>query len=123
MSKDQVSRLCRGLDTQVRVFRERPLEGAYPYLWLDAKVERVREPGGVRHKAPGGCLRRARDRPPRREVIGLAVGEAETESFWREFLRSLRAIGLDGVPSYNGSTSAEPVPLSSIEWGLPGALL
>jgi transposase-like protein len=51
LSKDQVSRLCRGLDEQVRVFRERPLEGAYPYLWLDAKVERVREPGGVRHKA------------------------------------------------------------------------
>ena len=51
MSKDQVSRLCRGLDEQVRVFRERPLEGRYPYLWLDAKVERVREPGGVRHKA------------------------------------------------------------------------
>jgi Transposase, Mutator family len=51
MGKDQVSRLCRGLDEQVRVFRERPLEGAYPYLWLDAKVERVREPGGVRHKA------------------------------------------------------------------------
>jgi Transposase, Mutator family len=44
MSKDQVSRLCRGLDEQVRSFRERPLEGAYPYLWLDAKVERVREP-------------------------------------------------------------------------------
>jgi putative transposase len=47
MSKDQVSRLCRGLDEQVTVFRERPLAGAYPYLWLDAKVERVREPGGV----------------------------------------------------------------------------
>jgi putative transposase len=46
---DQVSRLCRGLDEWVAVFRERPLEGAYPYLWLDAKVERVREPGGVRH--------------------------------------------------------------------------
>jgi putative transposase len=51
LSKDQVSWLCCGLDEQVRVFRERPLEGAYPYLWLDAKVERVREPGGVRHKA------------------------------------------------------------------------
>jgi putative transposase len=48
MSKDTVSRLCRGLDQQVRVFRERPLAGAYPYLWLDAKVERVREAGGVR---------------------------------------------------------------------------
>ena len=46
MSKDQVSRLCRGLDAQVRVFRERPLEGRYPYLWLDAKVERSASPVG-----------------------------------------------------------------------------
>ena len=37
LSKDQVSRLCGGLDEQVLVFRERPLEGAYPYLWLDAR--------------------------------------------------------------------------------------
>jgi transposase-like protein len=64
MSKDQVSRLCRGLDEQVRVFRERPLEGTYPYLWLDAKVERVREPGGAPQGA-GDRLRRAPDRPPR----------------------------------------------------------
>jgi putative transposase len=39
LGKDQVSRLCRGLDEQVQMFRERPLEGAYPYLWLGAKVE------------------------------------------------------------------------------------
>jgi hypothetical protein len=43
----EVSRLCRGLDEQVRIFRERPLEGAYPYVWLDGKTERVRERGGV----------------------------------------------------------------------------
>src|SRR5512132_499465 len=95
LSKDQVSRLCRGLDEQVRVFRERPLEGAYPYLWVDAKVERVREPGGVRHKAL--VIAYGVHETGRREVIGLDVGEAETESFWREFLRSLRARGLDGV--------------------------
>jgi len=95
MSKDQVSRLCRGLDEQVRVFRERPLEGAYPYLWLDAKVERVREPGGVRHKAL--VIAYGVHQTGRREVVGLDVGEAETESFWRAFLRSLRARGLDGV--------------------------
>jgi putative transposase len=46
MSKDTVSRLCRGLDEQVTVFCERPLEGAYRYPWLDAKVERVREAAG-----------------------------------------------------------------------------
>ena len=95
MSGSTVSRLCRFLDEQVRIFRERPLEGRYPYLWLDAKLERVREAGGVRHKAlvvayavhENGC----------REVIGIDVGEAETEAFWREFLRGLLARGLDGV--------------------------
>jgi transposase-like protein len=77
LSKDQVSRLCRGLDEQVRVFCERPLEGAYPYLWLDAKVERVREPGGVRHKAL--VIAYAVHETGRREVIGIDVGEAETQ--------------------------------------------
>src|SRR3954447_867549 len=95
MSKDQVSRLCRGLDEQVRVFRQRELEGAYPYLWLDAKVERVREPGGVRQKAL--ILAYGVHETGRREVLGLDVGEAESEAFWREFLRSLRARGLRGV--------------------------
>jgi putative transposase len=95
LSKDQVSRLCRGLDEQVEVFRERPLEGRYPYLWLDGKVEKVRERGGVRQK----CLviAYAVHESGRREVIGLDVGEAETEAFWREFLRGLRARGLRGV--------------------------
>ena len=81
MSKDTVSRLCRGLDEQVTVFRERPLAGAYPYLWLDAKVERVREPGGVRHKAL--VIAYGVHETGRREVVGLDVGEAETEAFWR----------------------------------------
>src|SRR3954469_1458597 len=95
MSKDQVSRLCRGLDEQVQVFRERPLEGRYPYVWLDGKIEKVRERGGVRQK----CLviAYAVHETGRREVLGLDVGEAETEAFWGEFLRSLRARGLTGV--------------------------
>ena len=96
MGKDQVSRLCQGLDEQVAAFRERPLHDArYPYLWLDAKVERVREPGEVRQK----CLVIAYGvhETGRREVIGIDVGECETESFWREFLRGLRARGLSGV--------------------------
>jgi putative transposase len=95
MTKDQVSRLCPGLDEQVTVFRERPLAGAYPYLWLDAKVERVREAGGVRHKAL--VIAYGVHETGRREVVGLDVGAAETESFWRAFLRSLGARGLDGV--------------------------
>jgi hypothetical protein len=71
------------------------LEGAYPYLWLDATVERVREPGGVRHKAL--VIAYGVHESGRREVIGVDVGEAETDSFWRQSLRSLRAGGLDGV--------------------------
>jgi transposase-like protein len=95
ISKSAVSRLCAGLDEQVRIFRERPLEGQYPYLWLDAKVEKVREPGGVRHKAL--VIAYGVHETGRREVVGIDVGEAETEAFWREFLRSLRARGLSGV--------------------------
>ena len=95
MSKDQVSRLCRRLDEQVTAFRERPLEGAYPYLWLDAKHEKVREGGHVVSKAL--VIAYGVHESGRREVIGLDVGQVESEAFWREFLRSLRRRGLDGV--------------------------
>ena len=84
VSKDQVSRLCGGLDEQVQAFRERPLEGAYPYLWLDAKVEKVRAGGRVEHRAL--VVAYGVDAAGQREVIGLDVGAAETEAFWREFL-------------------------------------
>jgi transposase-like protein len=95
MSRSAVSRLCSSLDEQVQVFRERPLEGRYPYLWLDAKVEKVRERGRVRPKAL--VIAQGVHETGRREIIGIDVGEAETEAFWREFLRSLRTRGLSGV--------------------------
>jgi putative transposase len=95
VSKDTVSRLCRGLDEQVTAFRERPLERAYPYLWLDAKIEKVRAGGRVEHRAL--VVAYAVDAGGQREVIGLDVGAAETEAFWREFLRSLVRRGLAGV--------------------------
>src|SRR5918912_3859383 len=95
MSKDQVSRLCARLDEHVSAFRERPLEGAYPYLWLDAKHEKVREGAHVVSKAL--VIAYGVHETGRREVIGLDVGQIESEAFWREFLRSLRRRGLDGV--------------------------
>lgn len=95
LSRSSVSRLCRVLDEQVRIFRERPLEGRYPYLWLDATVERVRAEGSVRHKAL--VVAYGVHESGRREVLGIDVGEAESESFWREFLRSLVARGLSGI--------------------------
>jgi transposase-like protein len=95
VSRSEVSRICQGLDEQVEAFRERPLEGGYPYLFLDAKVEKVRDGGRVVRK----CLVIAHGvhESGRREVIGLDVGESETEAFWREFLHGLVRRGLLGV--------------------------
>ncbi len=95
ISRSEVSRVCAGLDEQVEAFRTRPLEGRYPYLWLDAKVEKVRDGGRVVRK----CLviAHAVHESGRREVIGIDCGEAETEAFWRAFLRSLVKRGLAGV--------------------------
>jgi putative transposase len=95
ISRSEVSRVCAGLDEQVEAFRTRPLEGRYPYVWLDAKVEKVRDGGRVVRK----CLVIAHGvhESGRREVIGLDCGEAETEAFWRGFLRGLVKRGLAGV--------------------------
>jgi len=95
ISKDQVSRLCRALDERVEAFRERPLEGAYPYLWLDAKVEKVRDGGRVQRKAL--VVAYGVHEKGIREVLAIDVGPAETEAFWRDFLRSLVKRGLAGV--------------------------
>ena len=95
MSKDQVSRICQELDTQVKAFRERPLEGSYPYLWLDAKYLKVRDGAHVYSKALMVAF--AVHDTGRREVIGIEIAESETEAGWAAFLRDLRARGLEGV--------------------------
>src|SRR5689334_17067189 len=95
ISKSEVSRIAGLLDEHVQAFRERPLEGRYPYLFVDAKVEKVRDGGRVARKCV--VIAHAVHETGRREIIGLDVGEAETEAFWRDFLRSLVARGLVGV--------------------------
>jgi transposase-like protein len=95
MTKDRVSALCKALDEQVQAFRERPLEGTYPYLWLDAKHVKVRDQGRVVSKAL--VVAYAVHESGLREVIGLDIGEVESGAFWTEFLRSLRKRGLCGV--------------------------
>ncbi|MFN2617422.1 MAG: IS256 family transposase, partial [Thermoleophilaceae bacterium] len=95
MSKDRVSAICRGLDERVSVFRERPLEGEFPYLWLDAKHLKVRDRGHVRSKAL--IVAYGVHESGRREVLDLDIGEVESEAFWVEFLRNLIARGLAGV--------------------------
>src|SRR5512142_1384559 len=95
VSRSEVSRICAGLDEQVEAFRTRPLEGRYPYLFVDAKVEKVRDGGRVARKCV--VIAHAVHETGRREIIGLDVGEAETEAFWREFLRGLVKRGLVGL--------------------------
>jgi transposase-like protein len=95
MSKDRVSATCRALDEQVEAFRQRPLESAYPYLWLDAKQVKVRDYGRVVSKAL--VIAYAVHETGVREVIGLDVGEVESGAFWTEFLRGLKKRGLSGV--------------------------
>src|SRR3954468_17940556 len=95
MSKDRVSAMCRALDEQVEAFRARPLEGAYPYLWVDAKQVKVRDHGRVVSKAV--VVAYAVHETGVREVIGLDVGEVESGAFWVEFLRGLNQRGLAGV--------------------------
>ena len=95
ISKSEVSRVCQALDEHVEAFRTRPLEGAYPYLFLDAKVEKVRDGGRVVNKAL--VIAHGVHETGRREILSIDVGEAETEAFWTDFLRGLVKRGLVGV--------------------------
>jgi hypothetical protein len=71
------------------------LEGRYPYVFLDAKVEKVRDGGRVVNKAL--VVAHGVHETGRREILSIDVGEAETEAFWTEFLRGLVKRGLVGV--------------------------
>jgi putative transposase len=95
ISKSQVSRLCQSLDEEVERFRTRPLEGAYPYVWLDATFVKARDGGRVVSQAVVIAIGVNGD--GQREVLGLDVGPSEDGAFWLAFLRSLVARGLSGV--------------------------
>ncbi|MFC7555237.1 IS256 family transposase [Pseudoroseomonas wenyumeiae] len=95
VSKSQVSRLCAEIDDRVRDFLTRPIEGDWPYLWLDATYVKVREAGRIVSVAVTIAVGVNAD--GRREVLGMAVGASEAEPFWLDFLRSLARRGLAGV--------------------------
>ena len=95
MSKSQVSRLCAEIDTRVNAFLSRPLEGAWPYLWLDATYIKVREGGRIVSRAVIVAV--AVNSDGKREVLGIATGPSEAETFWTDFLRSLADRGLRGI--------------------------
>jgi putative transposase len=95
MSKSQVSRLCAEIDERVQAFLTRPLEGAWPYLWLDATYIRVRDSGRIVSRAV--IIAVGVNEDGRREVLGVHAGHSEAEVFWMDFLRSLADRGLRGV--------------------------
>ena len=95
VSESRVSRLVEEIDARVDAFLARPIEGAWPYLWIDATYLRTREAGRIVSTAviiAGGV-----NTDGRREVLGVATGPSEAEPFWTAFLRSLADRGLRGV--------------------------
>src|SRR5438093_7625989 len=95
LTKDQVSRICKELDAQVHAFRTRRLDGEFPYLFLDATFEKVRENGRVISMAV--LIAVGVRSTGEREVVGVDVGPAEDHEFWLQFLRQLVSRGLTGV--------------------------
>ena len=95
ISKSQVSRLCEEIDGKVKAFLERPIEGDWPYLWIDATYLKVRRGGRIVSVAVIIAIGVNGD--GRREVLGMEVGTSEAEPIWTEFLRKLTRRGLRGV--------------------------
>jgi putative transposase len=95
ISKSQVSRLCAEIDERVNAFLTRPIEGDWPYLWIDATYLKVREAGRIVSVAV--IIAVAVNTDGVREVLGMAIGPSEAEPFWTSFLRSLTRRGLRGV--------------------------
>jgi putative transposase len=95
ISKSQVSRLCEEIDGKVKAFLERPIEGDWPYLWIDATYLKVRRGGRIVSVA--AIIAVAVNTDGRREVLGMQIGTSEAEPIWTEFLRKLTRRGLRGV--------------------------
>jgi putative transposase len=95
ISKSQVSRLCEEIDGKVKTFLERPIEGDWPYLWIDATYVKVRQNGRIVSVAV--IIATGVNSDGRREVLGMEIGASEAETFWTGFLRKLARRGLRGV--------------------------
>ena len=95
ISKSQVSRLCEEIDGKVKAFLERPIEGDWPYIWIDATYLKVRRGGRIVSVA--AIIAVGVNSDGRREILGMQIGTSEAEPIWTEFLRQLTRRGLRGV--------------------------
>ena len=120
ISKSEVSRICAQLDAEVAIWRTRTLDHlAFPYVFLDATYCKVRLNGRVVSQAVVIATGVSAD--GRREVLGCATGDSETEAFWTEFLRDLRDRGLTGVQlvisdAHSGLVNAVAAVLQGAGW-------
>jgi len=119
IDKSRVSRICKELDEVVEPFRNRPLEGTYPFVWLDALYLKVRH----NHRIVSHALVIATGvrESGEREVLGFALGASEEEAFWLDFLRSLVRRGLKGVQlvtsdAHEGLKKALSQVLAGVTW-------
>ena len=120
ISKSRVSELCEELDEEVERFRSRPLEGPYPYVWVDATYVKARQDGKVGSTAVVIAVG-VNGESGEREVLGFDVGPSEDGAFWTSFLRSLVARGLCGVrlvtsDAHRGLKSAIEAVLVGASW-------
>src|ERR1700752_2348484 len=95
ISKSQVSRLCGEIDGKIAAFLDRPLEGEWLYIWLDATYGKARRDGRIVSVAV--IIAVGVNDDGRREILGMAIGASEAETFWIDFLRKLARRGLRGV--------------------------
>lgn len=119
IDKSQVSRICKGLDEVVQDFRNRTLEGKYPYVWLDALYLKVRQNHRIVSQAV--VIAVGVNDQGERDLLGFALGASETEAFWLEFLRSLTQRGLKEVQlvisdAHEGLKAAVAQVLSGSSW-------
>jgi len=119
IDKSKVSRICSELDEFVEAFRNRPLEGSFPYLWLDALYLKVRQDHRIVNQALVVAIA-VRDTGDR-EILGLALGQSEEYAFWLDFLRGLVRRGLKGVQlvisdAHEGLKAAVEQALAGAAW-------
>ena len=120
LSKSEVSRICASLDERVQAFRCRPWLGRYPYLWLDARYEKVRdEAGRVVSMALVVAIGVAES--GEREVLGFDVAPSEDAAFWKAFLGSLSIAAWRACSWWSATpTAACNEPPRRASWGLLG---
>jgi putative transposase len=119
IDKSAVSRACKSLDEVIEPFRNRPLSGPYPYLWLDALYLKVRQNQRIVSKALVIAI--GVGETGERDVLGWALGASEEQAFWQEFLRSLVGRGLTGVQlvisdAHEGLKAAIAQTLTGATW-------